>query len=293
MSLILDALNRSRTDTVPGEVPGLQARHDTPENPSGTWKKIAVLIALALGGAAVGWWLSQSDGQTEQPPALVAPAELAVERESPPVAQAKQPTAMNKTPTNARPANTQPVVRDLPRAKDPATSEAREPAVAALYERNAALQARRVQAQRAQSAPLPASDVDGAKRSESEPPAQATPKSAAPVASEDTEETIDIEQMLSLAREEMARETLAEHSAPWIGDLSQTARDSIPTIYYREHDYSSQRGQAAVVLNDGRFREGQQVAPGLRLTEILPGSIVLDYRGQTFRLRALNSWINL
>jgi len=31
----------------------------------------------------------------------------------------------------------------------------------------------------------------------------------------------------------------------------------------------------------------------MRVEEILSDSVVLDYRGTQFRLRALNSWVNL
>jgi hypothetical protein len=47
------------------------------------------------------------------------------------------------------------------------------------------------------------------------------------------------------------------------------------------------------VINGKTWREGDLVKPGLRLMEILEDSIVLDYRGTEFRLRSLNSWVNL
>jgi hypothetical protein len=48
-----------------------------------------------------------------------------------------------------------------------------------------------------------------------------------------------------------------------------------------------------VVLNGKKVKEGERLAGGIRLDEILPDSIVLSYKGQQFRLRALNSWVNL
>ena len=47
------------------------------------------------------------------------------------------------------------------------------------------------------------------------------------------------------------------------------------------------------MLNSKSVKVGGNVAPGVKLDEILPDSVVLDYRGTQFRLRALNSWINL
>jgi hypothetical protein len=48
-----------------------------------------------------------------------------------------------------------------------------------------------------------------------------------------------------------------------------------------------------VVLNGKELRPGGQPASGVKVVEILPDSVVLDYRGTEFRLRALNSWVNL
>ena len=47
------------------------------------------------------------------------------------------------------------------------------------------------------------------------------------------------------------------------------------------------------MLNSKSVKVGGNVAPGVEVDEILPDSVVLDYRGTQFRLRALNSWINL
>jgi hypothetical protein len=38
---------------------------------------------------------------------------------------------------------------------------------------------------------------------------------------------------------------------------------------------------------------GGSPVPGMKIEEILPDSVVLNYQGTQFRLRALNSWVNL
>lgn len=76
-------------------------------------------------------------------------------------------------------------------------------------------------------------------------------------------------------------------------DLSQQVKDSIPTIHYQRHDYNGTPGQSTVVLNGKTLRAGGSPAPGLRVEEILTDSVVLSYQGTQFRLRALNSWVNL
>jgi hypothetical protein len=108
-----------------------------------------------------------------------------------------------------------------------------------------------------------------------------------------TEQIIDIEEVLAKTEEALRASRLQEHSAPFLADLSQQSKDDIPSIMYRHHDYSSITAQSSVVLNGRKVRVGERLEGGIRLDEILPDSIVLSYRGQQFRLRALNSWVNL
>jgi hypothetical protein len=107
------------------------------------------------------------------------------------------------------------------------------------------------------------------------------------------EEPIDIEKMVVEAREELENASLAEHSAPFIAELSQQTKDSIPTIFYERHDYSGNPAQSNVVLNGKKLKVGGSPAGGVKVEEILSDSVVLNHRGTQFRLRALNSWINL
>ncbi len=76
-------------------------------------------------------------------------------------------------------------------------------------------------------------------------------------------------------------------------DLSQQTKDDIPTLYYQRHDYSSDTNLSSIVLNGTTVKAGGSPLPGMKVEEILPDSVVLNYRGTQFRLRALNSWINL
>jgi hypothetical protein len=86
---------------------------------------------------------------------------------------------------------------------------------------------------------------------------------------------------------------MVEHEAPFIVDLRQSVKDQIPSIFYSAHNWASNPAQRSVILNGEVRRAGEQVKPGLRLVEILEDSIVLDFRGTEFRLRSLNSWVNL
>jgi len=86
---------------------------------------------------------------------------------------------------------------------------------------------------------------------------------------------------------------LVEHAAPFLVELSQHTKDQIPTIFYQRHDYAGDAARSTVVLNGKQLRVGGTAAPGVKVVEILPDSVVLSHDGREFRLRALNSWINL
>lgn len=106
------------------------------------------------------------------------------------------------------------------------------------------------------------------------------------------EDPVDIERMLMRAREELKEARLVDHPAPFLSTLSQQTKDDIPTILYQRHDYSVQEGQSSVVLNGASLKVGGQTR-GVEVQEILPESVILNFGGVVFRLRALNSWVNL
>ena len=107
------------------------------------------------------------------------------------------------------------------------------------------------------------------------------------------EQSVDIDKILQQAREEVENASLDDHPVPFLADLSQQTKDDIPTLYYQRHDYSSDTNRSSIVLNGTTFKVGGSPLPGMKVEEILPDSVVLNYRGTQFRLRALNSWINL
>jgi general secretion pathway protein B len=104
------------------------------------------------------------------------------------------------------------------------------------------------------------------------------------------EAEIDIEEVLLRAQAALGEEPLSEHPTPLLEDLSQRKKDSIPTVVYSQHDWNP--GESTVVLNGELVRAGQRVG-GIHVVEILSDSVVLRWQDTEFRLRALNSWINL
>ena len=102
---------------------------------------------------------------------------------------------------------------------------------------------------------------------------------------------IDLARAMEAAARELGESVLVPHPAVLLENLSQQQKDRIPTIVYSDHDYSSD-GESRVTLNGQQLRLGQRVAT-IRVVDILVDSVVLKVDGIEFRLRALNTWVNL
>ncbi len=291
MSLILDALNRSQAERgSESDVPGIETRHWVESHPhAGRWQRSLPWLALGLALLVIVWLLISRNGEPEEASATVsvpisaqisvemgsktnqtelADAEVAgvssLKKETTVVAQAPAPAPVNN-------------LAAAQRATLQESSTRNSAAVANLY--GATDEGRN------SAAVAPAAGADTQTRQ------QATVKPVAKPA--ENEQAIDIEKMVNLARREAENAELSEHPAKFLSQLSQQTKDQVPTIYYTQHDYSSTASQSSVTLNGKLVRVGGSFAGSIKLLEILPNSIVLSDKGIEFRLRALNSWINL
>ena len=304
MSLILDALNRSRQDTE--QVPGLATQHYVDRDLAGgrNWRQFLPWLALLVALLVIGWLLIDRD-PASPPAAAVSDAVSAL---APPAASRLAPDSTAGTPvakkvvppapspTVSAPAKTAPAavgrVAQSVSARTPVTAAPREPsrsAVADLYQQKPLPVAVQSPTQPTAVASPPAEPE--MTRQVNEPAAGKAAAEAVEVATQ--EQTIDIEKLVLQARDDLENTTLQQHPAPFMSSLSQQTKDRIPTILYQRHDYSGNPAQSEVVLNGSTVKVGGNTASGVKLDEILPDSIVLNYRGTQFRLRALNSWVNL
>lgn len=291
MSLILDALNRSREDT--SGVPGLATRHEsvTEQQPD---HRIRLLVSALVTALLLLAWLLWDRSQVGQGEPPVQPASspqqqpLAqqqnyanVPASSPTVAPEPRPAATaaltqpptiaeasraERVPLTPEPAIDQALVETASTARD---NNAVDPDIDALYQPGAA----------STTAPVPAQGSAIAEEDAADASAE--------------EVSVDIERLLRQAESDLEDARLAEHPAPFISDLSQQVKDGIPTIYYQRHEYSGLAGQSRVLLNGKRLGKGGSPVSGMQVEDILPDSVVLRYGDTQFRLRALNSWVNL
>ncbi len=302
MSLILDALNRSRQDSDP--VPGLATHHPMEQVPPGK-RQLLPWVALVVALVLIAWLLLErgSDSPAVSPGgdanALVAELSGNTGNAAPEVKaqlDSRVDTASNGQAVDnavpvaeisARrrsveeatvPASTQPVAK--PSA--PAAKALESNAVEKLYQ------------QRETAVPAAATPQTPAARSLQPARQEQTqiPVNKAAAARRD-EQPVDIERMLDEARDEIENTGLVEHPAPFVASLSQNTKNTIPTVMYQRHDYTNKAGRSTVVLNGKTLKVGGSAAPGVKVDEILPDSVVLSHNGTQFRLRALNSWVNL
>ena len=102
---------------------------------------------------------------------------------------------------------------------------------------------------------------------------------------------VDLAKAMEKAARELGESTLTPHPVPLLESLSQQQKDRIPTIVYTNHDYNAQ-GASTVELNGKRLVAGQRT-DGVEVEEILSDSVILSLQGIRFRLKALNTWVNL
>ncbi|QIB66738.1 general secretion pathway protein GspB [Kineobactrum salinum] len=108
----------------------------------------------------------------------------------------------------------------------------------------------------------------------------------------DDDMAVDVDSLVSAAEQALDDVQLAQHPVSFLAALSQQRKDAIPTLMYLQHDYRGEGG-SRVTINGTEAAAGESVGRGVVVEEILPDSVVLSHDGKQFRLRALNSWVNL
>ena len=292
MSLILDALRRSEG----GETTSVSIASAEPEVLGQPRRGRAVLIVLCclLLGVAAGW-LIRGAGEGAQLPAEIAVASQAApvpEGDSKPSTFASSNTASEPTqiegerravasdaiPVAAPEAGAGVLATSV--ASGPATeADAEQPSVASLNSQMWADADADLQADPPTEARESAEGVATSKPDVGGEPS----RSIAP--------PVDLAAAIEKAAREVGEPSLVRHPAVLLENLSQQQKDQVPTIVYTAHDFATE-DRSSVTLNQRRLREGDRVG-AIEVIEILPDSVILKINGVVFRLRALNTWVNL
>lgn len=78
---------------------------------------------------------------------------------------------------------------------------------------------------------------------------------------------------------------------PDLHDLPSQVLEKIPSLNYSEHNYNSNGG--SVKINGNIQHANEQLAGGVVIDKILEDGMILHVDNYSFKMRALNSWINM
>lgn len=86
--------------------------------------------------------------------------------------------------------------------------------------------------------------------------------------------------------------TLTAHNAPAqdVGMLDLTLQRQLPKLRFEAHVYATQPAQRWVKVNGKSLQEGQWITADVRLREITPQYVLLEFGQQLFSMRALSEW---
>lgn len=295
MSLILDALRRSENGGV-----AASPQPPLPSEQGGglgkKWLGVVVLVCAGLGIAA-GWMMRGGATDPMEKEQVVSPmpgspssgdsgtsSELVRDDV---MSSAPGPELSPPTPL-ASAADTSFVAAPQNNAGSDA-ARAEDERIAALHQQMwsdaASLGAAEGQGTEPSGAPISAAEkLDAPGLTD---PAPATSSSSSPSIAP----PIDLVAAIERAAREVGEPSLVPHPTVLLENLSQQQKDQIPTIVYTEHIYAE--GAAPVVeLNGQRLRPGQRTG-AVTVEDILVDSVILRVNGVSFRLRALNTWVNL
>ena len=323
MSMILDALKRSReAEPAAGSVPSVDTEHYIPSGtmPRALWRRplpavilILTVITIAL---AVGWQSDTGEVPANEAVPVKPKAFVPTQPLSAAAAAAGQTSSVSAPPPAP--------MQTSPEAQAPTDAGASTGvAVAALYDES------RNGGPGAQVGEIEAGDTTSGADFGDSPAISPKPKQSVAVEPPDgnlagsensgrdsgalaagegsdrsqdddvagsqadaEEQPLDMAELLERAQRELGQSTLEPHPAPLLEDLSQQKKNAIPSIIYLQHDWSGMGSTSSVVLNGTTLSEGQR-AGAIAVQEILSDSVILKWRDTEFRLRALNSWVNL
>jgi general secretion pathway protein B len=74
-----------------------------------------------------------------------------------------------------------------------------------------------------------------------------------------------------------------EQKATPFADLPLAIQQEIPEMKIQLHSYSNKSANSIVSINSRMMKEGDSLAPGLKLEQITPDGVILSYKGYRFQ----------
>ncbi|MBY5993701.1 general secretion pathway protein GspB [Ferrimonas balearica] len=266
MSLLLDAVKRARHSEAAQHDPALAPELPTRRKPARPWIWSLPLVTLAV-GAAAGWAsvvLTANPNDTAAAPPEAPPYTLAGRVNLP------LPTAVVSTPASERvPLDDLPVVVERPSA--PADTPVRQPAPEPQPQLAAASEPV------AQADPALLAAFEQALAEMGDDVLTPQPRLAQPV-----ESPLDLQPDPGVT-------TVPAAEVPKLGQMPWAFQKRVPDVAITAHVYATNPADRWLRANGRELQEGDEAAPGLTVSEILPNEVVLEMDGERFRIPALGS----
>lgn len=254
MSLLLDALNKADRERKRNETtPGIDSNHER-INSASSHKKVILITALAVTSFLLLLASIYWLGQKSAKKSEQGIAETS--------ASAQQASAKSKSiPAQSKQASTSTLTTNSASKNSAEDIDTSDESVASLYQQNTQTQ-----------------------------PSNATLTLNAPDTTPDAAPTVDVSK--SPAPTAGSPTSINQFAnLPDLHDLPNQVLEKIPSLNYSEHNFNANGGN--VKINGVIHHANDQLAPGLVIDKILEDGMILHTDNYSFKMRALNSWVNM
>lgn len=253
MSYILDALKKSEQQRQHAKVPTLSSAQTPLETPKPSRFTLHVALGMSLIGAGVLiGWLQPWQTQPAQPIAAASNA----------------PTTPLEAPTSTAERNTNPYSNTNANARTDSLADSRGQAAPST----------------AMMAKTTATATIAAAAPTAEP-ASSTPPAPKPRIAESVGERVEISPTALPALLTNSGQTQDKRASLPLtqAELPAEIRRDLPNILIAFHQYSSAPADRRVMINNVVLRQGELIAPGLKLEQITADGVILSYMGYQFQ----------
>jgi general secretion pathway protein B len=93
----------------------------------------------------------------------------------------------------------------------------------------------------------------------------------------------DVTPALSLKESTSPATAAQEQKAASLSELPPAIQQEIPAMTVQLHSYSNKSSNSIVSINSRMMKEGDSLAPGLKLEQITPDGVIFSYKGYRFQ----------
>ena len=107
-----------------------------------------------------------------------------------------------------------------------------------------------------------------------------TPRPGQPEVAGESEQKLQVSTVAPVAP---TPTTGQDQKAMPLPELPLAIQQELPVMTIQLHSYSSKTGNSLVSINSRMLKEGESLAPGLRLEQITPDGVIFSYKGYRFQ----------